>query len=40
MLVRHWFDNASAVETGRSATAVEVPFGAKELLDQYRMPGL
>jgi uncharacterized phiE125 gp8 family phage protein len=38
LMVRHWYDNPSAVAAGGSGVgAVEVPLGARALLDRHRL---
>lgn len=37
LMIRHWFDNSSAVIAGTSAAAVEMPLGVAALLDGYRV---
>ena len=36
LLIRHWYDNSSAVVAGTSAGAVQLPFGVTALLDPLR----
>lgn len=37
MLIRHWYDNPSAVAAGERAAAIEVPLGVTQIIERYRM---